>query len=74
MEILADPITSLFITLIILNSALPLVRKALRILLQSAPYIDSNLIVNQIKQLPLIKNIHDFHVWNLNEDILIASI
>ena len=72
---LADPITSLFITLIILNSALPLVRKALRILLQSAPpYIDSNLIVNQIKQLPLIKNIHDFHVWNLNEDILIASL
>ena len=36
---LADPITSLFITLIILNSALPLVRKALRILLQSAPLI-----------------------------------
>ena len=72
---LSDPITSLFITLIILNSALPLVGKALRILLQSAPpYIDSNLIVNQIKQLPLIKNIHDFHVWNLNEDILIASL
>ncbi|KAL6452468.1 ZRC1 Zinc/cadmium resistance protein [Candida maltosa Xu316] len=72
---LADPFTSLFITLIILNSALPLVRKASRILLQSAPpYIDAHVIVEQIKKLPLIKNVHDFHVWNLNEDILIATL
>lgn len=71
----ADPATSLVITLIILNSALPLVRKSLRILLQSAPSnIDSNIIAEQITKLPLIKSIHDFHVWNLNEDILIATL
>ncbi|MCP8719543.1 MAG: cation diffusion facilitator family transporter [Asgard group archaeon] len=71
----ADPVTSLVITLIILNSALPLVRKALRILLQSAPpNIDSNIIAEQITKIPLIKSIHDFHVWNLNEDILIATL
>jgi zinc transporter 1 len=71
----ADPVTSLVITLIILNSALPLVRKALRILLQSAPpNIDSNIIAREITKIPLIKSIHDFHVWNLNEDILIATL
>ncbi|RLV95777.1 Zinc/cadmium resistance protein [Spathaspora sp. JA1] len=71
----ADPVTSLLITLIIFNSALPLCRKSSKILLQATPpYINSNLIVEQIVKLPLVKSVHDFHVWNLNEDILIASL
>ncbi|KAI5964744.1 ZRC1 [Candida pseudojiufengensis] len=71
----SDPITSLVITLIIFNSALPLCIKSSKILLQATPpYINSDEIVKEIKDLPLVKNIHDFHVWNLNEDILIASL
>ncbi|KAI5951490.1 ZRC1 [Candida jiufengensis] len=71
----ADPVTSLIITIIIFNSALPLCLKSSKILLQATPpYINSDEIVKEIKDLPLVKNIHDFHVWNLNEDILIASL
>ncbi|KAG2732891.1 hypothetical protein G9P44_003881 [Scheffersomyces stipitis] len=71
----SDPVTSLVITLIIFSSALPLCRKSSKILLQATPpYINSNLIIEEIVKLPLVKSIHDFHVWNLNEDILIASL
>lgn len=72
---LSDPIISLVITFIIFSSALPLCRKSSKILLQATPpNVDSNHIVEEIIKLPSIKSIHDFHVWNLNEDILIASL
>lgn len=71
----SDPVTSLVITLIIFNSALPLCRKSSKILLQATPpYIDSEQILQDILKLPLVNSVHDFHVWNLNEDILIASL
>ncbi|KAI3404399.2 ZRC1 [Candida oxycetoniae] len=71
----ADPLTSLIITFIIFNSALPLCRKSSKILLQATPpYINSDQIVKKILKLKLVENVHDFHVWNLNEDILIASL
>lgn len=71
----SDPIVSLFITIIIFSSALPLCRKASKILLQATPPdLDSNLIISEIVRLKDVKSIHDFHVWNLNEDILIASL
>ncbi|CAH2352130.1 zinc/cadmium resistance protein [[Candida] railenensis] len=70
-----DPLVSLVITVIIFSSALPLCRKASKILLQATPPdIDSNLILSEIIQLPDVKSVHDFHIWNLNEDILIASL
>lgn len=71
----SDPIVSLFITMIIFSSALPLCRKSCKILLQATPQnLDSNLIVKKITLLPSIKAIHDFHVWNLDEDFLVASL
>ncbi|GEQ67145.1 hypothetical protein JCM33374_g808 [Metschnikowia sp. JCM 33374] len=71
----SDPVVSLFITLIIFSSALPLCRKSCKILLQATPQnLDSNSIVEEITLLPSIKAIHDFHVWNLDEDFLIASV
>lgn len=71
----SDPFVSLVITMIIFSSALPLCRKSCKILLQATPpNLNSNLIVEEITLLPSIKSIHDFHVWNLNEDFLIASL
>ncbi|OBA17017.1 cation efflux protein [Metschnikowia bicuspidata var. bicuspidata NRRL YB-4993] len=71
----SDPVVSLFITLIIFSSALPLCRKSCKILLQATPQnLDSNVIVEEITLLPSIKAIHDFHVWNLDEDFLVASL
>lgn len=70
---LADPVTSLVITVIIFSTALPLCRRSSKILLQATPpNIDTNNIIDEIVSLELVKSVHDFHVWNLNEDILIA--
>ncbi|KAG7195461.1 uncharacterized protein KQ657_003223 [Scheffersomyces spartinae] len=70
-----DPIISLVITVIIFSSALPLCKKSAKILLQaSPPYLNSEALIQEIITLDSIKSLHDFHVWNLNEDILIASL
>lgn len=71
----ADPFVSLVITVIIFLSALPLCRKSSKILLQATPPdVDSNRILADIIRLSDVKSVHDFHIWNLNEDILIASL
>lgn len=71
----SDPVVSLVITMIIFSSALPLCRKSCKILLQATPqYLDSNKIVWEIVQIPAIKSVHDFHVWNLDEDFMVASL
>lgn len=70
-----DPVVSLLITAIIFSSALPLCMKACKILLQATPpNVDSNRIVKEIMSVLSIKSVHDFHVWNLNEDYLISSL
>jgi zinc transporter 1 len=71
----SDPLVSLVITVIIFLSALPLCRKSSKILLQATPPdVDSNRILADIIRLSDVKSVHDFHIWNLNEDILIASL
>lgn len=71
----SDPLVSLVITAIIFSSALPLCRKSCKILLQAAPAnVNTGQIVQEITLIPSIKSIHDFHVWNLNEDFLVASV
>ncbi|EGV61112.1 Zinc resistance conferring protein [Yamadazyma tenuis] len=71
----SDPIISLFLTVIIFSSALPLCKKSSKILLQATPtHLDSALIIREITKMIPVKSVHDFHVWNLNEDILIASL
>lgn len=70
-----DPLVSLLITAIIFSSALPLCRKSCKILLQATPAnVNPNEIVEEITLIPGIKSLHDFHIWNLNEDFLIASV
>lgn len=71
----SDPVVSLIITLIIFSSALPLCRKACKILLQASPNdLNTTAIVNEITHLPSIKSVHDFHIWTLDEEFLIASL
>lgn len=70
-----DPVISLLITALIFSTTLPLCRKSSKILLQATPSnVNTNAIVDKILELPLVKDIHDLHIWNLNEDILIASL
>ncbi|CCF57809.1 hypothetical protein KAFR_0D01630 [Kazachstania africana CBS 2517] len=70
-----DPLVSLFITIIIFSSAIPLSRKASKILLQATPStISADDVQRDILAIPGVLAIHDFHIWNLTESIFIASI
>lgn len=71
----ADPAVSLLITVIILLSALPLVKAASRILLQAVP---ENMSIDEIKEdiidLDGIISCHHLHVWQLSDTKLVASL
>lgn len=71
----SDPLISLVITAIILSSAIPLCRRASRILLQATPStINADEVQNEVLKVDGVKSVHDLHIWNLTEDIFIASL
>lgn len=70
-----DPGISLFITVIILLSAVPLCKAASRILLQAVPPgMSIDHIIEDIEQLPGIISCHHLHVWQLSDTKLVASL
>lgn len=70
-----DPIISLLITCIIFSSALPLCKRSSRILLQGTPLsIETSDVIQDILEIPSVLGVHDFHIWNLTEKLLIASL
>ncbi|KAJ4295935.1 Zinc resistance conferring protein [Collariella sp. IMI 366227] len=70
----ADPAVSLFITLIILRSALPLTVAASKILLQATPeHIDLNDVREDIQALPGVISCHHVHIWQLSDTKVVAS-
>ncbi|VEU20621.1 DEKNAAC101471 [Brettanomyces naardenensis] len=69
-----DPLVSLVITCIIFSTAMPLCKSSSRILLQGSPVtIDSNEVKGSILNIPEVISVHDFHIWNLTETYLIAT-
>jgi zinc transporter 1 len=70
----ADPAVSLFITLIILRSALPLTVAASKILLQATPdNINLNDVREDIQALPGVISCHHVHIWQLSDTKVVAS-
>lgn len=70
-----DPIISLFITCIIFSSALPLCKRSSRILLQGTPStVVTSDVIQDVLEIPSVLGVHDFHIWNLTEKMLIASL
>lgn len=70
----ADPAVSLFITLIILRSALPLTFATSKILLQATPEgIEVQDIREDIEALPSVISCHHVHIWQLSDTKLVAS-
>lgn len=70
----ADPAVSLFITLIILRSCIPLTSATAKILLQATPdHIDVNDIKEDIQSIPGIISCHHVHIWQLSDSQIIAS-
>ncbi|KAI1497189.1 cation efflux protein [Biscogniauxia marginata] len=70
----ADPAVSLFITLIILKSAIPLTKATSKVLLQATPdHIDLQDIKEDIQALPGVISCHHVHIWQLSDTKVVAS-
>jgi zinc transporter 1 len=70
----ADPAVSLFITLIILKSTIPLTKATAKILLQATPdHIDVNDIKEDIQDIPGVVSCHHVHIWQLSDTQIVAS-
>jgi cobalt-zinc-cadmium efflux system protein len=70
----ADPIFAAIIGGFVLPRAFRLGRRALRILLQSAPdHIDVAEMESRLATLPGVVDVHDLHVWTLTSDMDVVT-
>ncbi|KAM0185710.1 hypothetical protein ACHAPA_011882 [Fusarium lateritium] len=70
----ADPAVGVFISLMILLSAIPLVKNSGTILLQTAPKgINLEDIKHDMEKIPGVKSVHELHIWRLDQRKSIAS-
>ncbi|EXL95871.1 cation efflux protein [Fusarium oxysporum II5] len=69
-----DPAVGVFISLMILLSAIPLVKKSGAILLQTAPKgVNPEDVKHDIEMIPGIKSVHELHIWRLDQCKFVAS-
>ena len=70
-----DPICSLIIIFIIAFPTFKLYFKSFKILLQYSPKkIESDKLKKELQNLPFVINIHELHIWQLDEKIIIGTI
>ena len=71
---IVDPIIAIIIGAIILWGAVRLVRESTDILLESVPSnIQIGNVVEKVKQVPGVKEVHDIHVWTITSGIIAMS-
>jgi cobalt-zinc-cadmium efflux system protein len=65
-----DPIIAVFIGIIILWGAVRLVRESVDILLEAAPkHIQMDRVIEMIKNIPGVEDVHDIHIWTITSGI-----
>jgi cobalt-zinc-cadmium efflux system protein len=67
---LADPIASMVISALVVYSSWPLMRKAVAILMESAPgHIDVDAVRDAMAATPGVLEVHDLHVWSITQGL-----
>lgn len=70
----ADPVASIFVTVVVMRSAWRLVRESVDILLESTPaHISAGAVRAQIEAIPGIESVHDLHVWTVTSNVVAMS-
>ncbi len=65
-----DPLISVLISLIILWAAWSIFREGVRVLLEATPRdVDVIAMINALKQIPGVKDVHDVHVWSITPEL-----
>jgi cobalt-zinc-cadmium efflux system protein len=71
---LADPVISVVIASLILVGAWRLVREATDVLLEAAPrHLDVEALVEELREIPGLEELHDIHVWTLTSGFVAMS-
>ena len=70
-----DPSLSIVLAIVMIISAIPLLYSCIRIMLHIVPG-DINLddIKKRISLIDNVKEIHNFHIWRINKDIIVAEL
>jgi len=69
-----DPLLSLFISALILLSALRLLREALHILMEGVPpHLDLHEVGRAMAEVPGVASVHDLHIWTLASGTVMLS-
>lgn len=73
--LVADPIASLLMTLLIVRGAWQLVRESVDVLLESTPaHISVGAVRKQLEAIPGIESVHDLHVWTVTSGVVAMSV
>lgn len=71
---LADPIISVGIGLLIVNSSFRLVKESVDVLLEATPsHISLSHVHDQIATVPGVTSVHDLHVWTVTSGVVAMS-
>ncbi len=70
----ADPIVSVFVTLLIVRGAWRLVHEAVDVMLESTPaHISLGGVRAQLEAIPGVESVHDLHVWTVTSGVVAMS-
>ena len=70
----ADPLVSIFTTLLIVRSSWALVRESVDILMEGAPsHISCDKVRAALADIPGVSEVHDLHVWTLTSGVVAMS-
>ena len=73
--LVADPIASILMTLLIVRGAWRLVRESVDVLLESTPaHIALGSVRKQLEAIPGIESVHDLHVWTVTSNVVAMSV
>jgi cobalt-zinc-cadmium efflux system protein len=69
-----DPFVSVLIGLLILWNGWGIIRQTIHILLESTPEnVDVTKMIEEIREVDGVEDIHDLHVWSINENLRMLS-
>jgi cobalt-zinc-cadmium efflux system protein len=71
---LADPVLAVVIGIVILWGAVRIVKESVDILLESVPpHIEMDKVINAVKAVPGVVDLHDIHIWTITSGIYALS-
>lgn len=71
---IADPLLSIAVSIIILFPAIKILKSAVKILMEGVPnHIDYNEVGYSIKEVKGVKSVHDLHIWTMSSNDVALS-